>query len=66
MPRSLQQREPCRNGCVLESAGESLFTSPNYVVRIVFVSFKAFKFYLHPTAAQAENLDRIRRTCCEL
>jgi putative transposase len=31
-----------------------------------FVSFQAFKFYLHPTAVQGENLDRIRRTCCEL
>jgi len=30
------------------------------------MSFRAFKFYLHPTAAQVVNLDRIRFTCCEL
>ena len=28
--------------------------------------FKTFKFYLHPTAIQVANLDRIRLTCCEL
>jgi putative transposase len=43
-----------------------LLLFPNQTVRLWFVGFKAFKFYLRPTAEQARNLDRIRLICCEL
>lgn len=46
--------------------GESPLTVANPAVRLMIVNFKAFRFYLHPTAAQVESFDRIRRTCCDL
>ena len=39
---------------------------PNRSLTVCAVAHKAFKFYLRPTVEQAADLDRIRRTCCEL